>query len=66
MCVPFVINEFAVKGGFLGVEVERSGLASVTCVGAPEVSGGRESCGRGRDLVSLSSVYADELTLLGE
>ena len=66
MCVPFVIDELAVVGGILGVEVERSGMASVTCVGAPEVSGGRESCGRGRDLVSLCSVDADKLTLLGE
>ena len=66
MYVPFVIDELAVVGGFLGVEVEHSGIASVACVGAPEVSGGRESCGRGRDLVSLGSVDADELTLLGE
>ena len=48
------------------VLVVGSGFASITCVGAPEVSGGRESCGRGRDLVSLCSVDADELTLLGE
>ena len=66
MCVPFVIDKLAIVGGLLGVEVERSGIALVTCVGAPEVSGGRESFSRGRDLVSLCSVGADELTLLGE
>ena len=66
MGVPYVIDELALVGGFLGVEIERSGVASVTCVGAPEVSGGRESCSRGRDLMSLCSVGADELTLLGE
>ena len=53
-------------GGLLGVEIERSGLAAVTCVGAPDVSGGRESCSRGGDLMSLGSVGADELTLFGE
>ena len=64
--VPFVVNEFAIMGGLLGVEVERSDLAAVTCVGAPEVSGGRESCSRGGDLVSLGRVGAYELTLFGE
>jgi len=53
-------------GGLLGVKIERSGLAAVTCVGAPDVFGGRKSCSRGRDLVSLGSVDADELTLFGE
>ena len=66
MCVPFVIDELAIVGGLLGVEIERSGVASVTCVGASEVSGGRENCSRGRDLMSLCSVDADELTLFGE
>ena len=66
MCVPFIIDELAIVRGFLGVEIERSSVASVTCVGAPEVSGGRESCSRGRDLVSMCSVDADELTLLDE
>ena len=53
-------------GGLLSVEVERPGLAAVTCIGAPEVSGGRESCSLGRDLVSLGRVNAYELTLFGE
>ena len=66
MCVSFVIDELAIVGGLLGVEIERSGVASVTCVGAPEVSGRGKSCSRGRDLMSLCSVDADELTLFGE
>jgi hypothetical protein len=53
-------------GGLLSVEVERPGLAAATCIGAPEVSGGRESCSRGRDLVSLSRVNAYDLALFGE
>ena len=52
--------------GLTGVEVERSGYASVTCDGAAEVSGGREVRGRGRDLMSLGSVGADELALFGK
>ena len=50
-------------GGLLGVEIERSGFASIACVGALEVSEGREGRGRGRDLMSLGSVGADELAL---
>ena len=36
--VSLVIDEFAIVWGSKGVEVERSGFASVTCVGAPEIS----------------------------
>ena len=36
--VPLIIDEFAVVWGRVGVKVERTGFASVTCVGAPEVS----------------------------
>ena len=66
MFAPFVVDEFAIVGGFLSVEVERPGFAAVTCISAPEVSGGREGCSRGRDLVSLGRVNAYELSLFGE
>ena len=36
--VPFVVDEFAIVMGFRRVKVERSGLASMTSVGTPEVS----------------------------
>ena len=49
--------------GLKGVKVEHLGFASVTCVASLEVSGGRSVRGHGRDLVSLGSVGADELTL---
>ena len=61
--VSFVVDEFAIMWGLPGVEIERSDFASVTCVGAPEVSEGREVRGRGRDLMALGSVGADELAL---
>ena len=39
--VPLVVDEFAVVVGFRCVKVERSGRASMTSVGTPEVSRGR-------------------------
>ena len=38
MFVPLVINEFAIVIGGGGVKVECTRFASMTCVGAPEVS----------------------------
>ena len=61
--VPFDDDEFAIVWGLTGVKIERSRFASVTCVGAPEVSGGRNVRSHGRDLMSLGSVGADELAL---
>ena len=49
--------------GGVGVNVERTRFASVTCVGAPEISGGRSVRGHSRDLVPLGGVGTDELTL---
>ena len=36
--VPLIIDEFSIVWGGVGVEVERAGFATATCVGAPEVS----------------------------
>ena len=47
---PFDVDEFAIVWGLTGLEIVRLGFASVPCVGAPEVSGGRNVRGHGRDL----------------